>query len=185
VRLLVGMYGAWALVTGALNVLSVVAAIELLDLGEGGVGLLTAAIGIGGLAGAVAALALAVRKRLAGFLALGTVVWSAPIALLGAWPEPVVAVLLLGVLGLGNILSPGARGRPCARDAQAGRVLRRDRAPPRHGPDGDGHGGGAGTAAREPCVPGGRDGLRGQRRGRDVVAATRLRAAGPVRRRTL
>jgi MFS family permease len=104
VRLLVGMYGAWALVTGALNVLVVVAAIELLDLGEAGVGLLTAAIGIGGLVGAVAALALVGRRRLSGALALGTLVWSLPIGLVGVWPEPAVAVVLLGVVGVGNIL---------------------------------------------------------------------------------
>jgi MFS family permease len=104
VRLLVAMYGAWALVTGALNVLIVVAAIELLDLGEGGVGLLTAAIGVGGLAGAVAALALVVRQRLARFLALGIAVWSVPLALVGLWPEPAAAVVLLGLLGLGNII---------------------------------------------------------------------------------
>jgi hypothetical protein len=49
-------------------------------------------------------LALAVRQRLARFLALGIVVWSVPLALVGVWPEPAAAVVLLGVLGLGNIL---------------------------------------------------------------------------------
>jgi MFS family permease len=104
VRLLVGVYGAWAFVTGALNVLVVVSAIELLDLGEGGVGLLNAAISVGGLVGAIAALALVARQLLARLLVLGTVVWSLPIALLGVWPEAAAAVVLLAVLGVGYVL---------------------------------------------------------------------------------
>jgi Cyclic nucleotide-binding domain/Major Facilitator Superfamily len=104
VALLVGIYTAWALAEGALNVLLVVAAIELLGLGEGGVGLLNAAIGVGGLAGAFAALALAGRAGLARFLALGTLAWGVPIALLGVWTEPVAAVVLLGALGVVNIV---------------------------------------------------------------------------------
>jgi MFS family permease len=47
-RLLVGLYGASALVGGALSVLLVVSALELLELGEPGVGLLNAAVGAGG-----------------------------------------------------------------------------------------------------------------------------------------
>lgn len=104
VGLFVGVYTAWALVSGALNVLIVVAAIELLDLGEGGVGVLNAAIGIGGLVGALATLALAGSGRFGFLLALGMFVWSLPIALVGLWPEPWAAVVLLAVLGLGNIL---------------------------------------------------------------------------------
>lgn len=103
VRLLVSTYGAWALVSGALNVLIVVAAIELLEIGEGGVGLLNAAIGVGGLAGAVATIALA-GGRFGRLLAVGMVVWSVPIALLAVWAEPLVAVLLVSVVGLGNVL---------------------------------------------------------------------------------
>jgi MFS family permease len=103
-RLLVGTYGIWAVATGALNVLVVVAAIELLDLGEGGVGLLNAAVGVGGLAGALAALALVSERNLARVLVLGALVWSVPLALVGAWPEAWAAVALLAVLGVGNIL---------------------------------------------------------------------------------
>lgn len=104
VALLVGVYTAWALATGALNVLIVVASIELLGLGEGGVGVLNAAVGLGGIAGAVATLALAGRGRFGVLLAVGMVVWSVPIALVGAWPEAAAAVALLAVLGVGNIL---------------------------------------------------------------------------------
>ena len=42
------LYGAQVLVCGALNVLTVVAALELLDAGDSGVGALVAAVGVGG-----------------------------------------------------------------------------------------------------------------------------------------
>ena len=48
-RMLVGLYGAQTLVAGALNVLVVVTSFELLDLDAAGVGLLYAAVGVGGL----------------------------------------------------------------------------------------------------------------------------------------
>ena len=104
VALLVGVYGAWGVATGALNVLVVVAAIELLDIGEGGVGVLNAAIGIGGLIGALVTFALAGNGRFGFLLGVGMIVWSIPIALVGIWPNPLVAVGLLATLGLGNIL---------------------------------------------------------------------------------
>ena len=55
---------AQTLVAGALNVLIVVTAIELLDLGPSGVGFLASADGVGGLVGAVVALALVGSRRL-------------------------------------------------------------------------------------------------------------------------
>ena len=57
-RTLVGLYAAQTLVAGALNVLVVVTAFELLDLQAAGVGLLYAAIGVGGLIGGFVALVL-------------------------------------------------------------------------------------------------------------------------------
>src|SRR4029077_6789386 len=62
-RTLVGLYGAQTLVAGALNVLVVVTAFELLDLEAAGVGLLYAAIGAGGLIGGFVALVLAAGGR--------------------------------------------------------------------------------------------------------------------------
>ena len=57
-RLIVGFLSAATLVEGAVDVLVVVMAIELLDLGSAGVGWLNAAWGLGGLLGGGAALAL-------------------------------------------------------------------------------------------------------------------------------
>jgi hypothetical protein len=101
-RLLVTMFAAQTLVRGSLNVLIVVAAINLLDIGAPGVGYLTSAIGVGGLIGSVVTLSLVGRSRLAVPFGLGIVVWGLPIAVIGLWPRPAVAVLALTVLGVGN-----------------------------------------------------------------------------------
>jgi hypothetical protein len=101
-RLLVTMFAAQTLVRGSLNVLIVVAAINLLDIGTPGVGYLTSAIGVGGLIGSVVTLSLVGRSRLAVPFGIGIVVWGVPIAVIGLWPYPVVAVLALAVLGVGN-----------------------------------------------------------------------------------
>jgi len=101
-RLVVGLYAAQTLVAGALNVLIVVIAFDLLDLGRSGPGLLNSAVGIGGLIGAAAALALVGRQRLAGDFGAGLIVWGLPIALIAVWPTTPATLLLLGLLGIGN-----------------------------------------------------------------------------------
>jgi len=101
-RLIIGLYGAQTLIAGALNVLIVVAALELLDLGESGVGFLNSAVGVGGLFGAVAAFALVGRQRLASDFGLGLILWGFPIALIGVFPDPPIALILLGLVGVGN-----------------------------------------------------------------------------------
>lgn len=103
-RLLVGLYAAQTLVAGALNVLVVVCALDLLEMGESGVGFLNSAVGVGGLAGAGVALALVGRRRLGVGLGCGLVLWGAPIALIGVWPEQAVALILLAVVGVGNTI---------------------------------------------------------------------------------
>jgi MFS family permease len=103
-RLLVGLYTAQAFVTGALGVLIVAVALDLLDLGDPGVGFLNSAIGVGGLVGAFVAIPLVGRGRLASDFGLGMVIWSAPIALVGIWPETAPAFVLLGLLGVGATL---------------------------------------------------------------------------------
>ena len=104
-RLIVGLFAAQTFVAGALNVLIVVMALELLDLGESGVGLLTSADGIGGLLGAAAAIVLVGRRRIASSFGVGLVLWGLPIALIGAWPTPATALVLLAVVGIGNTVA--------------------------------------------------------------------------------
>lgn len=99
-----GLYSAQTLVAGALNVLVVVAALELLDLGEAGVGYLNAAIGVGGVVGTAVALALVGRRRLASDFALGMLLWGLPMMLVAAWTNAAFALVLLAVLGIGNTL---------------------------------------------------------------------------------
>jgi MFS family permease len=103
-RLVIALYSAQTVLAGALGVLVVVIALDLLDTGESGVGLLNAASGIGGIVGALGAFALIGRKRLASDFGLGIVLWGAPLAVIGAWPNNAVALLAFGVLGLGNTL---------------------------------------------------------------------------------
>ena len=103
-RIVTGLYAAQTLVAGALNVLIVVASLELLDLGEAGVGYLNAVIGVGGILGSAVALGLVARGRLATDFALGMLLWGAPMVLVGLWVEPVFAFVILAVLGVGNTL---------------------------------------------------------------------------------
>jgi CRP-like cAMP-binding protein len=102
-RVLVGLLAAQTLVAGALNVLIVVSALRLLDLGEEGVGFLNSAVGIGGLVGAVVSAALIGRRLTSSFL-VGILLWGLPIALIGVFPEPVPALIFLALVGLGNTL---------------------------------------------------------------------------------
>jgi hypothetical protein len=101
-RTLVALFGAQTLVRGALNVLLVVAALELLRTGESGVGLLNSALGAGGLVGGLATLALVGRRRLGRPLGAGLILWGLPIAVAGIWPDPLAALALLVVVGVGN-----------------------------------------------------------------------------------
>jgi MFS family permease len=89
-------------VRGLLITLIVVAAIELLDMGDGGVGLLNAAIGLGGLAGAIGALALTGGSRLPTVFAIALVGWGLPLIFIGAWPVALLALAALFVTGLSN-----------------------------------------------------------------------------------
>jgi hypothetical protein len=89
---------------GCLTVFAVVIAIELLDLGDPGVALLNAAVGAGGLLGSVGAFRLARRGGLGTWFGIGIALFGAPLVVVGAFPTPVVAVVLLGLIGVGNAL---------------------------------------------------------------------------------
>ena len=101
-RLIVLLFTSQSLVRGLLNVLVVVAAIELLDMGESGVGWLNAALGAGGLIGGLAAVTLVGRRRLAAPFGLGLVLWGVPIALIGLVPHALPALAFVAVIGIGN-----------------------------------------------------------------------------------
>ena len=100
-RLVVGLIAAQGFVRGCLNVLIVVTVFQVLDAGEGAVGYLTAALGIGGLVGALASPAL-LGRRLAVPFGVALVFWGLPIALVAPTPYLAVAIVLLAVVGAAN-----------------------------------------------------------------------------------
>lgn len=86
---------------GAADVLVVILALDVLRLGEGSVGYLNAAWGIGALAGGAALALLLDRGNLAAGLLLGSLVTGAAMALPGAWVVAVAAYLAWLGIGAG------------------------------------------------------------------------------------
>ena len=103
-RVLVGLYGAQTLVAGALGVLIVVAALQLLGIGDAGVGYLNSAYGVGGLIGVGLTFLLVARQRLGSDFAVGMFLWGVPLMAVGIWPRTAVAVIAIAVIGVGDIL---------------------------------------------------------------------------------
>jgi hypothetical protein len=101
-RLILIALGMQTMVRGILVTLTVVASIELLGMGEPGVGVLNAAMGIGGLLGAVVAISLSGRARLFPAFALALAGWGAPIAIIGLVGAPVVALGAMVLVGTAN-----------------------------------------------------------------------------------
>ena len=101
-RIIIATLGLQTFVRGLLTVLIVVAAIELLGMGEPGVGTLNAVIGLGGLIGAVAAITLTGRQRLTPSYAVALAAWSAPIAVMGLIVSPAVAIVAMTAVGISN-----------------------------------------------------------------------------------
>ena len=104
IALIMALAVAQTLTRGALTVLTVVVAIDLLGTGEPGVGLLTAAIGAGAVVGSLAASLLVDTRRLGGWYATGVALWGVPVTLIGVFPQQVAALLLLAGVGVGNAL---------------------------------------------------------------------------------
>ena len=97
-------FGGQVFVRGMLTTLIVVASIELLGLGDSGVGLLNAAIGLGGFVGAVGAVGLTGVRRLAVVFCVALAFWGLPIAVIGVWPLAALAVMGLFVTGVSNAI---------------------------------------------------------------------------------
>jgi predicted MFS family arabinose efflux permease len=93
---------AQTFVRGALLVLLVVVALDVLSLGSGAVGWLNAAIGAGGLLGGALAARLARLSRLGRLFVVGVVLWGLPLLALGATSTPAIAYLALAMVGIGN-----------------------------------------------------------------------------------
>ncbi|HWH55972.1 MAG TPA: MFS transporter [Gaiellaceae bacterium] len=103
-RLIVALFGAQTLVYGAFVVLTAVAAIRMLDLGDSGVGYLNSALGIGGLVGGIVAVVLVGVRRLAVAFGLALVLYGLPILVVGLSDSAIAAFVLIGIAGLGLTL---------------------------------------------------------------------------------
>jgi MFS family permease len=84
---------------GALDVLLVVLAVVVLDIGESGVGWLNACLGGGALIGSLASIALVGRSRLALPILIASLVLGGSLILVGVAPGPQVAAALLLAVG--------------------------------------------------------------------------------------
>jgi hypothetical protein len=104
VTMLFGLGAVQAVTRGALNVFTVVVAIELLETGESGVGVLTAAIGVGAVVGSLGASILVGSRRLAAYTGLGIALWGTPLAMIGVFPSELIALVMLAIVGTGNAL---------------------------------------------------------------------------------
>jgi MFS family permease len=100
-RLVVSLIVAQTFVRGCLNVLIVVAAFRVLYGGAADVGYLTAAIGVGGLLGAIGAMTLGGR-RLAVSFGLSLVFWGVPLTLIASQPYFAGTLILLAIVGAAN-----------------------------------------------------------------------------------
>lgn len=102
VRLPILLGGVQGVVEGAVDVLVVLLAIEVLGMGDGGAGYLNAVLGIGALAGGVASSALVGRVRLASPMLVSGLLTGAAMVLLAFAP---LAALFLAVMGIGYALT--------------------------------------------------------------------------------
>jgi MFS family permease len=90
--------------TGGIPVLTVIFATDLLHAGEAATGLLNAAIGIGGVTGALISGALVLRRRLAPTLILGVATIALGLTILGAAGIIVAAMVGIACAAAGNLI---------------------------------------------------------------------------------
>ena len=103
-RLLFGLVAAQTFMRGAVTVFIVVVALELVDLGDAGVGALNAYLGAGALLASFAASLLVGTSRLARWFGVGAALWGAPLVVIGLFPSPMTAAVMLAAVGAGNAL---------------------------------------------------------------------------------
>ena len=103
-RLLYALVGAQTFMRGAVTVFTVVVAVELVGLGDPGVGVLNAALGAGAVFASAAAALLVGTRRLAAWFGLGAALWGAPLVVIGVFPSAASAMMMLAIVGAGNAL---------------------------------------------------------------------------------
>jgi hypothetical protein len=122
-RLMVGLVSAQFVMLGALDVLVVVLAFDVLDLGSSGVGLLSSAVGVGAILGSALTVSL-VGRRLAVPIVTGFVCWGLALSAIGLVPTRLAAPILIAVAGVGGTLTQVA-GRLLLQRSAPNQVLSR------------------------------------------------------------
>jgi MFS family permease len=103
-RMLLTLLAAQVVTRGALAVFTVLVAVDLLGMGEPGVGVLTAGIGVGAILGSLIASISVGSRRLAVWFGAGVALWGAPLIVLSLVPHRASAFGLFAVIGIGNAL---------------------------------------------------------------------------------
>jgi MFS family permease len=96
------LVGAQFVVIGALDVLYTVTAVDVLDMGESGIGILASAVGVGGVVGAGATAVLVGRRRMSPALGAGIIATGIPLALVALAQAPPFALAMLALSGAGK-----------------------------------------------------------------------------------
>jgi Cyclic nucleotide-binding domain/Major Facilitator Superfamily len=122
-RLSVGLLATQYLLVGALDVLLVVLAFELLEIGSSGVGLLNSALGAGAILGSALTVWL-VGRRLVVPIAIGFACWGLALGAIGLVPTRLAVPVLIAVAGVGCTLTEVA-GRLLLQRSAPNEVLSR------------------------------------------------------------
>jgi len=122
--LLLVMVTGQYVVVGAMDILLIVLALEVLGTDSSGPGLLGSALGVGAILGALATVVLAGRRRLAPALLAGLLVTGLPICVLAAGGDIALAAVLLVLSGAGKAFFDVA-GRTLLQRTVADAVLAR------------------------------------------------------------
>jgi MFS family permease len=102
--IIVLLFAATSVVLGATEVLVVTVAIDLLHIGNSGVGYLNGAFGVGALVGAVVSAGFVGIRRLSVPFVIGALLIGAPLGLIAARPTTALAIVCFGAVGAGNTL---------------------------------------------------------------------------------
>ncbi|MFL5645182.1 MAG: MFS transporter [Chloroflexota bacterium] len=100
-RIVVGILALRMVTSGALDVLFVLLALEVLQTGTSGAAVLTAALGLGTIVGGAATFSLVGRQSLAPVLAVAALVWGGSMVVVGAFAPIWLAAPLIAIGGIG------------------------------------------------------------------------------------
>jgi MFS family permease len=116
---LVALLAAESVQIGAMDVLFVALALDVLRTGDAGVGILNAAMGLGGVIGAIAAARTLGGRQLVRGVALGAIVWGGGIAAIALLRDAWTVAAMIALAGVGRSLADVAARTLLQRVARA------------------------------------------------------------------